>query len=82
MENKILDINKLNVVCNLPNHTIMGVTKRLKEMQMKFAHEIESNEGRKNSTESAASAGYAVCAIYALLPIRGTVRNTAPQEGG
>ena len=37
----------------------MGVPKRLTEMQMKFAHEIVSNEGRKNSTECAASAGYA-----------------------
>ena len=26
----------------------MGVPKRLTEMQMKFAHEIVSNEGRKN----------------------------------
>ena len=37
----------------------MGVPKRLTEMQMKFAHEIVSNEGRKNSTECAVSAGYA-----------------------
>ena len=53
------NINKLYVVCNLPNHTIMGVPKRLTEMQMKFAHEVVSNEGRKNSTECAVSAGYA-----------------------
>ncbi len=37
----------------------MGVPKRLTEMQMKFAHEVVSNEGRKNSTECAISAGYA-----------------------
>ena len=37
----------------------MGVPKRLTEMQMKFAHEIVSNEGRKNGTECAISAGYA-----------------------
>ena len=35
------------------------VPKRLTEMQMKFAHEIVSNEGRKNGTECAISAGYA-----------------------
>ena len=37
----------------------MGVPKRLTEMQMKFAHEIVSNEGRKNGFECAVSAGYA-----------------------
>ena len=37
----------------------MGVPKRLTEMQMKFAHEIVTNEGRKNGTECAVSAGYA-----------------------
>ena len=37
----------------------MGVPKRLTEMQMNFAHEIVSNEGRKNGTECAISAGYA-----------------------
>ena len=37
----------------------MGVPKRLTEMQMKFAHEVVSNEGRQNSTECAVSAGYA-----------------------
>ena len=37
----------------------MGVPKKLTEMQMKFAHEVVSNEGRKNSTECAVSAGYA-----------------------
>ena len=36
----------------------MGVPKRLTEMQMKFAHEIVTNEGRKNATECAADAGY------------------------
>ena len=37
----------------------MGVPKRLTEMQMNFAHEIVSNEGRKNGFECAGSAGYA-----------------------
>ena len=37
----------------------MGVPKRLTEMQMKFAHEVVSNEGRKNGYECAVSAGYA-----------------------
>ena len=53
------NINKLYVVCNLPNRTIMGAITRLTEMQMKFAHEVVSNEGRKNGTECAISAGYA-----------------------
>ena len=37
----------------------MGQITRLTEMQMKFAHEVVSNEGRKNGTECAISAGYA-----------------------
>jgi phage terminase small subunit len=37
----------------------MGVPKRLTEMQMKFAHEIVTNEGRKNGFECAKDAGYA-----------------------
>ena len=37
----------------------MGAVTRLTEMQMKFAHEVVSNEGRKNGTECAISAGYA-----------------------
>jgi len=37
----------------------MGQITRLTEMQMKFAHEIVTNEGRKNGTECAISAGYA-----------------------
>ena len=36
----------------------MGVPKRLTEMQIKFAHEIVTNEGRKNATECAVDAGY------------------------
>ena len=36
----------------------MGVPKRLTEMQMRFAHEIVTNEGRKNATECAIDAGY------------------------
>ena len=37
----------------------MGQVTRLTEMQIKFAHEVVSNEGRKNGTECAISAGYA-----------------------
>ena len=37
----------------------MGVPKRLTEMQMKFAHEVVTNEGRKNGFECAVAAGYA-----------------------
>ena len=37
----------------------MGVPKRLTEMQMNFAHEVVTNEGRKNGYECAKSAGYA-----------------------
>ena len=37
----------------------MGAVTRLTEMQMRFAHEVVSNEGRKNGTECAISAGYA-----------------------
>ena len=37
----------------------MGQITRLTEMQMRFAHEVVSNEGRKNGTECAISAGYA-----------------------
>ena len=36
----------------------MGVPKRLTEMQIKFAHEIVSNEGRKYGYECAIEAGY------------------------
>ena len=36
----------------------MGVPKRLTEMQMKFAHEIVGNEGRKYGYECAIEAGY------------------------
>jgi len=37
----------------------VGAITRLTELQRKFAHEIVSNEGRKNGTECAISAGYA-----------------------
>ena len=37
----------------------MGQITRLTELQRRFAHEIVSNEGRKNGTECAISAGYA-----------------------
>ena len=36
----------------------MGVPKRLTEMEMNFAHEVISNEGRKNGFECAIDAGY------------------------
>tara|TARA_A100000172_G_scaffold32898_1_gene19729 strand:- start:92 stop:664 length:573 start_codon:yes stop_codon:yes gene_type:complete len=36
----------------------MGVPKKLTEKQMKFAHEIVSNEGRKTATECAVDAGF------------------------
>ena len=37
----------------------MGLPKKLTEMQMKFAHELITNEGRKTATECAVVAGYA-----------------------
>ena len=36
----------------------MGMTKRLTEMQIKFAHELVTNEGRMTGTEAAIAAGY------------------------
>ena len=36
----------------------MGLPKRLTEMQMKFAQELVTNEGRKTPTECAVEAGY------------------------
>ena len=36
----------------------MGVPKKLTERQMKFAHEVVTNEGRKTATESARDAGF------------------------
>ena len=36
----------------------MGLPKKLTEMQMKFAHELVTNEGRKTATECAVTAGY------------------------
>jgi hypothetical protein len=36
----------------------MGLSKRLTEMQIKFAHELVTNEGRMNGTEAAVAAGY------------------------
>ena len=36
----------------------MTQPKRLTEMQMKFAHELVTNEGRKTATECALAAGY------------------------
>ena len=45
----------------------MGVPKRLTEMQMKFAHELVTNEGRKTATECAIAAGYSpdAAVVYA-----------------
>jgi hypothetical protein len=37
----------------------MGVPKKLTEMQIKFAYELVTNEGRKTATECAVEAGYA-----------------------
>ena len=36
----------------------MGLSKRLTEMQIKFAHELVNNEGRMNGKEAAVAAGY------------------------
>jgi len=36
----------------------MGLPKKLTEMQMKFAYELITNEGRKTATECAIAAGY------------------------
>jgi len=35
-----------------------GLPKRLTEMQMRFAQELITNEGRKTATECAVDAGY------------------------
>ena len=45
----------------------MGVPKRLPEIQMKFAHELVTNEGRKTATECAVAAGYSpdAAVVYA-----------------
>jgi len=36
----------------------MGLPKKLTEMQMKFAYELVTNEGRKTATQCAIDAGY------------------------
>ena len=36
----------------------MGLPKKLTEKQMKFAHEVVTNEGRKTATECAVDAGF------------------------
>ena len=36
----------------------MGLPKKLTEMQIKFAYELVTNEGRKTGTECAIEAGY------------------------
>ena len=45
----------------------MGLPKKLTEMQMKFAHELVTNEGRKTATECAIAAGYSpdAAVVYA-----------------
>ncbi len=45
----------------------MTQPKRLTEMQMKFAHELVTNEGRKTATECAVAAGYSpdAAVVYA-----------------
>ena len=37
----------------------MGLPKKLTEMQMKFAYELVTNEGRKTATQCAVDAGFA-----------------------
>ena len=50
------------IVANIPKLTYkikcMGQVKRLTEMQIKFAHELVTNEGRMTGTEAAIAAGY------------------------
>ena len=45
----------------------MGLPKKLTEMQMKFAYELVTNEGRKTATECAIKAGYSpdAAVVYA-----------------
>ena len=52
------NINKLDVVCNLSNHIIMGVPAKLTERQIKFAELLVYNEGRKSPAECARESGY------------------------
>jgi len=59
----IVDTNQLSCqqLTNTLNYCIsqhMGLPKKLTEMQMKFAYELVTNEGRKTATECAKDAGY------------------------
>ena len=59
----IVDTNQLSCqqLTNTLNYAIsqhMGLPKKLTEMQMKFAYELVTNEGRKTATECAKDAGY------------------------
>ncbi len=51
------DLQMINTNKNGTGYS-MGVPKKLTERQMKFAHEIVSNEGRKTATECARDAGF------------------------
>ena len=51
------DLQMINTNKNGTEYS-MGVPKKLTERQMKFAHEIVSNEGRKTATECARDAGF------------------------
>ena len=51
------DLQMINTNKNGTGYS-MGVPKKLTEKQMKFAHEIVTNEGRKTATECAVDAGF------------------------
>ena len=51
------DLQTINTNKNGTGYS-MGVPKKLTEKQMKFAHEIVTNEGRKTATECAVDAGF------------------------
>ena len=51
------DLQMINTNKNGTGYS-MGVPKKLTERQMKFAHEVVTNEGRKTATECAVDAGF------------------------
>ena len=51
------DLQTINTNKNGTGYS-MGVPKKLTERQMKFAHEVVTNEGRKTATECAVDAGF------------------------
>jgi phage terminase small subunit len=51
------DLVQTNIKKNGTGYS-MGVPKKLTERQMKFAHEVVTNEGRKTATECAVDAGF------------------------